>query len=80
MGCIMANIQKLENKKLNDKLIFDVALAAPALTLPLWVAVFEEWLRLGITVTTLIIVTIRLVFVLQEWYNKKNISNKIGDK
>jgi hypothetical protein len=76
----MANIQKLENKKLNDKLIFDVALAAPALTLPLWVAVFEEWLRLGITVTTLIIVTIRLVFVLQEWYNKKNISNKIGDK
>ena len=80
MGCIMANIQKLENKKMNDKLIFDVALAAPALTLPLWVAVFEEWLRLGITVTTLIIVTIRLVFVLQEWYNKKNISNKIGDK
>lgn len=76
----MANIQKLENKKMNDKLIFDVALAAPALTLPLWVAVFEEWLRLGITVTTLIIVTIRLVFVLQEWYNKKNISNKIGDK
>jgi len=65
---------------MNDKLIFDVALAAPALTLPLWVAVFEEWLRLGITVTTLIIVTIRLVFVLQEWYNKKNISNKIGDK
>lgn len=80
MGCIMANIQKLKNKKMNDKLIFDVALAAPALTLPLWVAVFEEWLRLGITVTTLIIVTIRLVFVLQEWYNKKNISNKIGDK
>jgi hypothetical protein len=80
MGCIMANIQKLENKKMNDKLIFDVALAAPALTLPLWVAVFEEWLRVGITVTTLIIVTIRLVFVLQEWYNKKNISNKIGDK
>jgi hypothetical protein len=76
----MANIQKLESKKMNDKLIFDVALAAPALTLPLWVAVFEEWLRLGITVTTLIIVTIRLVFVLQEWYNKKNISNKIGDK
>jgi hypothetical protein len=76
----MANIQKLENKKMNEKLIFDVALAAPALTLPLWVAVFEEWLRLGITVTTLIIVTIRLVFVLQEWYNKKNISNKIGDK
>lgn len=76
----MANIQKLKNKKMNDKLIFDVALAAPALTLPLWVAVFEEWLRLGITVTTLIIVTIRLVFVLQEWYNKKNISNKIGDK
>jgi hypothetical protein len=76
----MANIRKLESKKLNDKLIFDVALAAPALTLPLWVAVFEEWLRLGITVTTLIIVTIRLVFVLQEWYNKKNISNKIGDK
>jgi hypothetical protein len=76
----MANIQKLENKKMNDKLIFDVALAAPALTLPLWVAVFEEWLRVGITVTTLIIVTIRLVFVLQEWYNKKNISNKIGDK
>lgn len=65
---------------MNDKLIFDVALAAPALTLPLWVAAFEEWLRLGITVTTLIIVTIRLVFVLQEWYNKKNISNKIGDK
>jgi len=65
---------------MNDKLIFDVALAAPALTLPLWVAVFEEWLRVGITVTTLIIVTIRLVFVLQEWYNKKNISNKIGDK
>ena len=80
MGCIMANIRKLESKKMNDKLIFDVALAAPALTLPLWVAVFEEWLRLGITVTTLIIVTIRLVFVLQEWYNKKNISNKIGDK
>ena len=80
MGCIMANIRKLEIKKMNDKLIFDVALAAPALTLPLWVAVFEEWLRLGITVTTLIIVTIRLVFVLQEWYNKKNISNKIGDK
>ena len=80
MGCIMANIQKLESKKMNDKLIFDVALAAPALTLPLWVAVFEEWLRVGITVTTLIIVTIRLVFVLQEWYNKKNISNKIGDK
>jgi len=76
----MANIRKLEIKKMNDKLIFDVALAAPALTLPLWVAVFEEWLRLGITVTTLIIVTIRLVFVLQEWYNKKNISNKIGDK
>jgi hypothetical protein len=76
----MANIRKLENKKMNDKLIFDVALAAPALTLPLWVAVFEEWLRVGITVTTLIIVTIRLVFVLQEWYNKKNISNKIGDK
>jgi hypothetical protein len=76
----MANIRKLESKKMNDKLIFDVALAAPALTLPLWVAVFEEWLRLGITVTTLIIVTIRLVFVLQEWYNKKNISNKIGDK
>ena len=65
---------------MNEKLVFDVALAAPALTLPLWVAVFEEWLRLGITVTTLIIVTIRLVFVLQEWYNKKNISNKIGDK
>ena len=80
MGCIMANIRKLESRKMNDKLIFDVALAAPALTLPLWVAVFEEWLRLGITVTTLIIVTIRLVFVLQEWYNKKNISNKIGDK
>jgi hypothetical protein len=80
MGCIMANIRKLESKKMNDKLIFDVALAAPALTLPLWVAVFEEWLRVGITVTTLIIVTIRLVFVLQEWYNKKNISNKIGDK
>jgi hypothetical protein len=80
MGCIMVNIQQLENKKMNDKLIFDVALAAPALTLPLWVAVFEEWLRVGITVTTLIIVTIRLVFVLQEWYNKKNISNKIGDK
>lgn len=76
----MANIQKLKDKKMNDKLIFDVALAAPALTLPLWVAVFEEWLRLGITFTTLIIVTIRLVFVLQEWYNKKNISNKIGDK
>jgi hypothetical protein len=76
----MANIRKLESKKMNDKLIFDVALAAPALTLPLWVAVFEEWLRVGITVTTLIIVTIRLVFVLQEWYNKKNISNKIGDK
>jgi hypothetical protein len=76
----MVNIQQLENKKMNDKLIFDVALAAPALTLPLWVAVFEEWLRVGITVTTLIIVTIRLVFVLQEWYNKKNISNKIGDK
>ena len=80
MGCIMANIRKLKDKKMNEKLIFDVALAAPALTLPLWVAVFEEWLRLGITVTTLIIVTIRLVFVLQEWYNKKNISNKIGDK
>ena len=76
----MANIHQSERKRMNDKLIFDVALAAPALTLPLWVAVFEEWLRLGITVTTLIIVTIRLVFVLQEWYNKKNISNKIGDK
>ncbi len=76
----MVNIQQLERKRMNEKLVFDVALAAPALTLPLWVAVFEEWLRLGITVTTLIIVTIRLVFVLQEWYNKKNISNKIGDK
>ncbi len=80
MGCIMVNIQQSERKRMNEKLVFDVALAAPALTLPLWVAVFEEWLRLGITVTTLIIVTIRLVFVLQEWYNKKNISNKIGDK
>ena len=52
----MANIQQSERKRMNDKLVFDVALAAPALTLPLWVAVFEEWLRLGITVTTLIMV------------------------
>jgi hypothetical protein len=62
---------------MNDKLIFDVSIATPALTLPLWVTVFEEWLRLGITVTTLLIVAIRLVFVLQEWYNKK--TNKNGE-
>ena len=80
MGCTMANIHQSERKKMNDKLVFDVALAAPALTLPLWVSVFEEWLRFGITVTTLIVVTIRLVFVLQEWYNKKNTFNKTGDK
>ena len=80
MGCIMVNIQQSERKRMNEKLVFDVALAAPALTLPLWVVVFEEWLRFGITVATLGVVTIRLVFVLQEWYNKKNTINKTGDK
>ena len=56
---------------MKEKLITDAMVAAPALSLPWWVQTFEEWMQFSITAITLTIVTIRLVFVLLEWYNKK---------
>ena len=67
----MVNTLPWRNKLMKEKFMTDAAVAAPALSLPWWVQAFEDWMQFGITVITLTVVTIRLVFVLQEWYNKK---------
>lgn len=71
MGCIMVNTLLWRSRPMKEKLITDAMVAAPALSLPWWVQAFEEWMQFSITAITLTIVTIRLVFVLLEWYNKK---------
>lgn len=67
----MVNTLPWRSKPMKEKVITDAAVAAPALSLPWWVQAFEDWMQFGITVITLTVVTIRLVFVLQEWYNNK---------
>lgn len=67
----MVNTLLWRNKPMKEKVMTDAVVAAPALSLPWWVQAFEDWMQFGITVITLTVVTIRLVFVLQEWYNNK---------
>ena len=67
----MVNTLLWRSKPMKEKVMTDAVVAGPALSLPWWVQAFEDWMQFGITVITLTVVTIRLVFVLQEWYNNK---------
>jgi hypothetical protein len=62
---------------MNDKLLVDLGVAAPVLTMPWWLHNFEEWLQFGITLATLVIVLSRLYVALKEWKDKKDAKQKI---
>jgi hypothetical protein len=55
---------------MKEKIIIDGAIATPALTMPWWLHIFEEWAQFGITVVTLILVCSRL-YVLYKDHKEK---------
>jgi len=55
---------------MKEKLIIDGAIATPALTMPWWLHIFEEWMQFGISIVTLLLVCSRL-FVLYKEHKEK---------
>jgi len=52
----------------NNNLVIDAAVAAGSLTLPWWAQVLGEWVGLAISVFWLILLVIRIVLALREWF------------
>jgi len=52
----------------NNNLIIDAAVAAGSLTLPWWAQVLGEWVGLAISVFWLILLVIRIILALREWF------------
>lgn len=57
--------------EVKEKLVIDAAVAGPALSLPLWVQLFEGYMQTGVTLVVLITVIVRLHIVIKEWKNRK---------
>lgn len=56
---------------MKEKLVIDAAVAGPALSLPLWVQLFEGYMQTGVTLVVLVTVIVRLHIVIKEWKNRK---------
>jgi len=52
----------------NNNLVIDAAVAAGSLTLPWWAQILGEWVGLAISVFWLILLVIRIVLALREWF------------
>tara|TARA_R100001443_G_scaffold9053_1_gene18557 strand:+ start:898 stop:1065 length:168 start_codon:yes stop_codon:yes gene_type:complete len=55
---------------MKERMAIDAAVAAPALSLPLWLHTVQETMQFGIVCVTLIIVVIRARIAWREWRNK----------
>ena len=53
-----------------EKLMIDAAIAAPAITVPWWVEVFEMSIQFGILSATFFIVVIRALIAWRDWRSK----------